>query len=145
EGAVGAAVRQALGAERPDDERRQEPAPTGVLSPTRPCASRSFGAPTGASPEMPDTGARRLARRSPIRDEPAVNEPGGPTADRPLFQGIHPVWKLVTHSRERLKAGNVSTRRTRSYRPDCKPLEDRRLLSVSLSGNGPPAHPVGSP
>src|SRR5262249_52686876 len=38
-----------------------------------------------------------------------------------------------------------SARRPRLYQPHCKPLEDRRLLSVSLSSGGPPARLVGSP
>jgi arylsulfate sulfotransferase len=55
------------------------------------------------------------------------------------------MWQFVTPSRRRIKAGHVSARRTRWYRPDCTPLEDRYLLSVSLSGSEPTATLVGSP
>lgn len=55
------------------------------------------------------------------------------------------MWEFVTPSRKRIKARHISARRTRLYRPDCKPLEDRCLLSVSLSGSEPPVPLVGSP
>src|SRR5262245_37013839 len=55
------------------------------------------------------------------------------------------MWLFVIPSRKWIKAGHISARRTRSYRPHCKPLEDRCLLSVSLSGSAPPAPLVGSP
>src|SRR5262249_41947356 len=54
------------------------------------------------------------------------------------------MWQFVTPSRKRIKARHTSARRTSSYRPQCQPLEDRRLLSASLSGSGP-APLVGSP
>lgn len=52
---------------------------------------------------------------------------------------------LTTPARKRIKAGHVSARRNRSYRPDGTPLEERYLLSVSLSGSEPPVPLVGSP
>ena len=55
------------------------------------------------------------------------------------------MWQFVTPSRKRIKAGHISARRTRLYRPHCTPLEDRCLLSVSLSGSEPPVPLVGSP
>jgi arylsulfate sulfotransferase len=55
------------------------------------------------------------------------------------------MWPFVTPSRKPIMARQISARRSRSYRPDCKPLEDRCLLSVSLSGSGPPVPLVGSP
>src|SRR5580704_17469775 len=48
-------------------------------------------------------------------------------------------------SRKRIKATKVSTRRHRLFRPDCGLLEDRRLLSVTLSAGGPTVPLVGSP
>jgi arylsulfate sulfotransferase len=48
-------------------------------------------------------------------------------------------------SRKRIKATKVSTRRNRLFRPDCGLLEDRRLLSVTLSAGGPTVPLVGSP
>src|SRR5436190_14341107 len=55
------------------------------------------------------------------------------------------MWQFVTPSRKRINARHISARRTRWYRPDCKPLEDRCLLSVSLSGSKPHVPLVGSP
>ena len=55
------------------------------------------------------------------------------------------MWQFVTSSRKRIKARHISPRRTRLYRPDYTPLEDRCLLSVSLSGSEPPVPLVGSP
>jgi arylsulfate sulfotransferase len=55
------------------------------------------------------------------------------------------MWQFVTLSRKRIKADHVSARRARWCRPHVTPLEDRRLLSVSLSGNKPPIPLVGSP
>src|SRR3954452_4152788 len=52
---------------------------------------------------------------------------------------------VTTPSRKRIKAGHVSARRDRPYRPLGTPLEGRYLLSVSLSGGEPPAPLVGSP
>src|SRR5262249_49058498 len=63
----------------------------------------------------------------------------------PLLPGIQPMWQFATPSRKRIKAGQISARRTRLYRPDCKPLEDRCLLSVSLSRSEPPFPLVGAP
>jgi arylsulfate sulfotransferase len=48
-------------------------------------------------------------------------------------------------SRKRIKATQISTRRNRLFRPDCGLLEDRRLLSVTLSAGGPTVPLVGSP
>ncbi len=55
------------------------------------------------------------------------------------------MWQFVTPSRKRIKAGHTRVRRTWLYRPYCTPLEDRCLLSVSLSGSEPPVTLVGSP
>src|SRR5262249_31395409 len=43
------------------------------------------------------------------------------------------------------QARHTLARRTYSYRPRCKPLEDRCLLSVSLAGSEPAGNLVGSP
>ncbi|MEJ7639451.1 MAG: hypothetical protein WKF75_16115 [Singulisphaera sp.] len=45
--------------------------------------------------------------------------------------------QFVTPSRKLIMASPISARRTRFYRPGCTPLEDRCLLSVSLSGVSP--------
>ena len=63
----------------------------------------------------------------------------------PLQQGIHPMWQFVTPSLKRIQAIHTSTRRSRLYRPHCGPLEDRCLLSVSLSASEPAVPLVGSP
>jgi arylsulfate sulfotransferase len=55
------------------------------------------------------------------------------------------MWQFSAPSRERIKARQISARRNRMYRPDCGPLEDRRLLSVTLSVVGPSVPLVGSP
>jgi arylsulfate sulfotransferase len=55
------------------------------------------------------------------------------------------MWQFVTPSRKRINAGHTTARRAWLCRPHCTPLEDRCLLSVSLSGSGPPATLVGSP
>ncbi len=55
------------------------------------------------------------------------------------------MWQLARLSPRRIGAGHVSARRSRSYRPQGTPLEDRRLLSVSLAGTQPPVPLVGSP
>ena len=55
------------------------------------------------------------------------------------------MWPFVIPSRQRIEAQGNSARRTRLYRPDGLPLEDRCLLSVSLSENGPSVPLVGSP
>jgi arylsulfate sulfotransferase len=54
------------------------------------------------------------------------------------------MWQFVTPSRKRIKGGHISARRTPLYRPHCTLLEDRCLLSVSLSGSEPPVPVVGS-
>lgn len=57
------------------------------------------------------------------------------------------MWQFMTLTRDRNLTGNraISSRRSRLYRPRCKPLEDRCLLSVSLSGTEPAGRLVGSP
>ena len=60
-------------------------------------------------------------------------------------QEFIPMWQFVTPSRKRIRARHISARRTRLYRPQCTPLEDRCLLSVVLSGSEPPVPLVGSP
>ncbi len=52
------------------------------------------------------------------------------------------MWQLVTPS---LKRGRSPVRRPRQHRPHCTPLEDRCLLSVSLSETAPAVPYVGSP
>ena len=47
--------------------------------------------------------------------------------------------------RQHRKGIHTPARRPRRYRPHCKPLEDRCLLSVSLTRSGPPVPLVGSP
>ena len=46
---------------------------------------------------------------------------------------------------QRVEARRTPARRPRRYRPHCKPLEDRCLLSVTLTASGPPVPLVGSP
>src|SRR4051812_10357937 len=84
---------------------------------------------------------QRLAGSAPE----SAYDPGGSPTGRRLFQGIHPMWQFVTPPRRWKKARHVSSRGPRSYRPHCDPLEDRHLLSVTLSGSVPPAPLVGSP
>ena len=55
------------------------------------------------------------------------------------------MWQFMAISRKPIRARRISAPRTRSYRPRCKPLEDRCLLSVALSGSAPPVPLVGSP
>jgi arylsulfate sulfotransferase len=55
------------------------------------------------------------------------------------------LWQLVTPSRKRAAARRNSVRRPRRHRPHCTPLEDRCLLSVSLTDIAPPVPYVGSP
>ncbi len=55
------------------------------------------------------------------------------------------MWQLLTPSRERIEAGRASTGRKRVHRPGCTPLEDRCLLSVSLSNSGSTIPVVGAP
>ncbi len=55
------------------------------------------------------------------------------------------MWQLLTPFRKRVEARHTPARRPRRYRPHCKPLEDRCLLSVSLTDSGPPVPLVGSP
>ena len=55
------------------------------------------------------------------------------------------MWQLLTPSRKRVEARHTPARRPRRYRPHCTPLEDRCLLSVSLTDSAPPVPLVGSP
>jgi hypothetical protein len=55
------------------------------------------------------------------------------------------MWQLVRPSGERAAARRAPVRRPRRHRPHCTPLEDRCLLSVSLSETAPPVPYVGSP
>ena len=55
------------------------------------------------------------------------------------------MWQLLTPFRKRVKGRHTPARRPRWYRPQCKALEDRCLLSVSLTASGPPVPLVGSP
>ena len=43
------------------------------------------------------------------------------------------MWQLLTPSRKRVEGRHTPARRPRRHRPHCKPLEDRCLLSVSLT------------
>jgi len=55
------------------------------------------------------------------------------------------MWQLLTPFRKRVETRHTLARRNRRYRPHCKLLEDRCLLSVSLTPSRPPAPLVGSP
>ena len=55
------------------------------------------------------------------------------------------MWQLVTPSRKRAAARRTPVRRPRRHRPHCTPLEDRCLLSVSLTDTAPAVPYVGSP
>ena len=55
------------------------------------------------------------------------------------------MWQLLTPFRKRVDARHTPARRPRRYRPHCKFLEDRCLLSVSLTSGGTPFTLVGSP
>ena len=55
------------------------------------------------------------------------------------------MWQLLTPFRKRVETRHTLAHRPRRYRPHCKPLEDRCLLSVSLTRSGPPVPLVGSP
>ena len=55
------------------------------------------------------------------------------------------MWQLLTPFRKRVETRHTLARRNRRYRPHCKLLEDRCLLSVSLTPSGPPVPLVGSP
>ena len=47
------------------------------------------------------------------------------------------MWQLLTPFRKRVEARRTLARRPRRYRPHCTPLEDRCLLSVSLTDTAP--------
>ena len=55
------------------------------------------------------------------------------------------MWQLSTPFRKRVKTRHTSSRRLWRYQPDCKLLEDRCLLSVTLTPSGAPALLVGAP
>ena len=55
------------------------------------------------------------------------------------------MWQLLTPSSTRAAARRARVRRPRRHRPDCTPLEDRCLLSVSLTDIAPAVPYVGSP
>ncbi len=55
------------------------------------------------------------------------------------------MWQLVTPSRRRAAARRIPVRRPRRHQPHCTPLEDRCLLSVSLTETVPAVPDVGSP
>ena len=55
------------------------------------------------------------------------------------------MWRFVTPSRKRAAARRTPVRRPRRHRPHCTPLEDRCLLSVSLTETAPAVPYVGSP
>ena len=53
--------------------------------------------------------------------------------------------QILTHFRKRVEDKHTPTRRSRRHQPHCTLLEDRCLLSVTLSDSGPPVPLVGSP
>jgi hypothetical protein len=55
------------------------------------------------------------------------------------------LWQLLTTSRRRAAARHAPVRRPRRHRPLCTPLEDRCLLSVTLTETAPAVPYVGSP
>ena len=55
------------------------------------------------------------------------------------------MWRLLTPFSTRAAARRAPNRRPRRHRPDCTPLEDRSLLSVSLVDLAPAVPYVGSP
>ena len=55
------------------------------------------------------------------------------------------MWQLLTRSRNRIVAKNSALRRHRWYRPRCQALEDRQLLSVTLTPGTPSGSLVGAP
>jgi arylsulfate sulfotransferase len=55
------------------------------------------------------------------------------------------MWQLVMSSRKRAAARRPPVRRSRRHRPHCTPLEDRCLLSISLTETAPAVPYVGSP
>ncbi len=55
------------------------------------------------------------------------------------------MWQLVMPSRKRAAARRTPDRRPRRHRPHCTPLEDRCLLSVSLTDIAPAGSEAGSP
>ncbi len=55
------------------------------------------------------------------------------------------MWQLLTPFRKRVAARHTAVRRSRWHRPQCLSLEDRCLLSVSLSESGPTTPLVGAP
>ena len=55
------------------------------------------------------------------------------------------MWQLPTPFRKRIDTRRTPVRRPRRYRPHCKLLEERCLLSVTLTPSGPPVPLVGSP
>lgn len=54
------------------------------------------------------------------------------------------MWHLSTPFRKRVEAGQTSPRRPRRHRPQFTPLEDRCLLSVTLTDSAPPIPFVGA-
>ena len=62
-----------------------------------------------------------------------------------LTGGILLMWQLPTPFRKRIDTRRTPVRRPRRYRPHCKLLEERCLLSVTLTPSGPSVPLVGSP
>ena len=87
----------------------------------------------------------RLEDSSPRR--PTVNRGFGdcPSAAVIFLCGVLPIWRLLKPSRTWIADLRASVRRPRRLRPYCTPLEDRCLLSVSLSDIAPAVPYVGSP
>ena len=55
------------------------------------------------------------------------------------------MWQPLMHSRKSIRSRRGLSRQSNRYRPLCKSLEDRCLLSVTLTPSGPPVPLVGAP
>src|SRR4051812_9007116 len=64
---------------------------------------------------------------------------------RSPMRGMLAMWPLLTLSRKRVEVRRTPARRPRRYRPRCRPLEQRRLLSIQLTDVAPPVPYVGAP
>src|SRR5262245_39733748 len=63
----------------------------------------------------------------------------------PISWRTLPMWQHLTPLRKRVQSGRIPARRPQRYRPHCTTLEDRCLLSVSLTPSVSPAPLVGAP
>src|SRR4051812_11892200 len=62
-----------------------------------------------------------------------------------ISRGITLMRRLLTHFRASVEGEPTSARRLRRYWPICSTLEERCLLTVSLTPSGPALPLVGSP